>query len=157
MGADGPSSSVGSPAGHWGPGSPGPRIPRRNPPLQTCSAWTRRTVNAFIERLQNPRGTETYFSVKARLAEGEVVEPMWLEKIRFDGVQFHGAVSNDPEDLRHVTLGSPWSVAPAEISDWMIIDSGRLAGGQTIRVLRRRMPPDGREEFDARANLIISD
>jgi uncharacterized protein YegJ (DUF2314 family) len=93
--------------------------------------------------------------VKAPIKEGAVTEHIWLSDVSYDNRVFHGLVGNDPLDLKKVSLGDKVTVAPDKISDWMIIDNGRLIGGYTVRLLQSRMSPAEREQFDQSSGLII--
>lgn len=41
-----------------------------------------------------------------------------------------------------------------ELSDWIIIDDGRLIGGYTIRVFRDKMSPEDRAKLDANMRAL---
>jgi len=115
----------------------------------------RQTVGEFIEHLANPKPSEERFSVKAKFAEGDDVEHMWLGEVRYDGTMFHGTVANTPLHLKNVKLGDRHSLRAEEISDWMIIDGSRLVGGYTIRVLFNRMPPEEKKQAEEECGFVI--
>ncbi len=108
----------------------------------------RRTTGRFIAALRSPKRSQSGFSVKMRITDGDAVEHFWLTGVSFDGTAFHGVIDNDPDAVKNVTAGEAERVRPAEISDWMYIDHGILVGGYTLRVLRDRMSPADRAEFD---------
>jgi uncharacterized protein YegJ (DUF2314 family) len=105
------------------------------------------TVQRFITALQSPAATQSSFSVKKKFTQGEKVEYFWLTDVTFDGQNFHGKVDNDAEMVTNVKIGDDASVGKNEISDWMFIENGKLAGGYTLRVLYSRMPQKEKEDF----------
>ncbi|MHC5114007.1 MAG: YegJ family protein [Planctomycetota bacterium] len=115
----------------------------------------RATIDRFIEALQAPSPTQNYFSVKAPFTDGEDREHIWLSGVSYDGTVFEGEIGNEPADLTSVKLGDRVAVAPDQITDWMIIDDGRLLGGYSIRLLRDRMTEAERREFDAGLPFVI--
>jgi uncharacterized protein YegJ (DUF2314 family) len=56
-----------------------------------------------------------------------------------------------------VEAGEEVRVDPEKISDWMYVDNGVLRGGFTLRVLRSRMSPQEREQFDSEIGFGIED
>lgn len=109
----------------------------------------RSSAAQLIERVNRPPTSQSSLAVKIRVAEGTIVEHLWITEVRYDGSLLAGIVSNDPVDLVRVRPGDTLRVRPAEISDWMAIDRGRLVGGYSIRLLRARMSPADRARFDS--------
>jgi uncharacterized protein YegJ (DUF2314 family) len=119
----------------------------------------RASLNEFIAAFQSPTPTQTYFSIKARFfyGEGGAAEHIWLEDLAFDEEHFTGALANEPVNVSGLHLGDRVTVESADISDWMIVDDGRLLGGFTIHVLRSRLTEEERREFDEETGLRIGD
>jgi len=46
-------------------------------------------------------------------------------------------------------IGDEVSFPPAELTDWMYMEDGKIIGGYTIRVLRKRMSAKEGADFDA--------
>jgi len=115
----------------------------------------RSTIDTFITALRNPKPSQTFFSLKTPFSDGDKCEHMWLIGVTYDGQKFHGVVNNVPDEVRTVRLGQKVTIAPSEVSDWMIIQDGKLVGGYTVRVLRDREPPGKREEFDRHVGFTI--
>lgn len=46
-------------------------------------------------------------------------------------------------------VGERLGIEPEDIFDWMVIDSGRLYGGFTLRVARERIPVEERADYDS--------
>ena len=54
-------------------------------------------------------------------------------------------------------LGQLVSVNPSEISDWLYVDNGKLAGGYTVRAHYNELSPQQEQVFDREANLPRSE
>ncbi len=120
-----------------------------DPELAAATGRARSTLGEFISALSDPRPGQVYFSIKAPFTEGEHTEHMWLDDVRYEQGVFLGKVGNEPAFIRNPALGDEVRVAEGDISDWMIVESGRLLGGYTVRLERDRMSPQERREFDA--------
>ncbi len=118
--------------------------PRMNAAIEKARA----TVDTFIAEVKAPKPGESAFSVKKPFTDGGQTEHFWLSEVSYDGKNFHGVVANEPNDVKNVELGQNVEVSPAEISDWMYIDNGKLVGGTTLRVLRDSLSPAERADFD---------
>jgi len=116
------------------------------------------TLGYFQQSLARPRPDQQYFSVKAEIHDGPNVEHIWLTEPHFDadGNMF-GTVGNEPIDVRNVRLGEKIGVAPGKISDWMILENGRLIGGYTIRAVRDGLQGKALAQFDAGLGGMIVD
>jgi uncharacterized protein YegJ (DUF2314 family) len=116
------------------------------------------TLPLFITALQSPKPTQTQFLIKAKFPyDHDGIEHMWISDGSFDGTQFEGVLANEPIDVKEIHLGDHVAIQKEEVSDWMIIDNGRLMGGFTIHVLRRRMTDSERAQFDSESGFIIGD
>jgi uncharacterized protein YegJ (DUF2314 family) len=116
----------------------------------------RATVDTFIAALKSPKPGQSHFSIKMAFSDGsDNNEYMWLNPVSYDGKKFTGTVDNEPQTVKTVKLGQVVTVAPAEISDWMFLENGKLVGGQTMRVLRDTLTPSERADFDKNAPFII--
>lgn len=119
----------------------------------------RATVDQFIAALRDPARKHCIFSVKKAFSAGGGNEHIWLVDVSFDGTMFHGIVDNDPEHVPNLKIGDRASVSRTELSDWMIadIDHRRISGAYTFRVLRERMSPAERKEFDEHMDATFDD
>lgn len=113
------------------------------------------TVSDFIAVLRSPKDTQSRFAIKKPFVEGDSVEHIWLNDVRFDGHRFHGKVDNEPVDIKGVSLGEDVAVWPNEISDWMYIQDGRLVGGYTISAMCRTMSPAEKKQFEEDAHCRV--
>jgi uncharacterized protein YegJ (DUF2314 family) len=124
------------------------RVPADDSHMNAAIAKARATVRTFEAALRAPKASQSGFSIKVRIEDGDAVEHFWLSDVTFNGSVFHGKIANDAETVKTVAFGDPVSARPAEISDWMYVDHGILVGGYTLRVLRDRLSPSERNEFD---------
>jgi len=117
------------------------------------------TLPLFIAALQSPTPTQPFFLIKTRFPFGSEneVEHMWVSDISYNGTQFEGVLANEPIFVQGIHLSDHVVVRIENVSDWMIIDNGRLLGGFTIYVLRSRMTDSEREQFDNDSEYIIGD
>lgn len=105
-------------------------------------------LTEFAPALKSHHPKQIGHSIKVAIKDGDKVEHLWLTPVTFEGQKFTGKVNNEPKDVKGVKLGTKYSVAPEEISDWMYIDDGKLVGGFSVRVLRDKMPEKERAEFE---------
>ncbi len=116
--------------------------------MNAAIAKARSTFDTFVTALRAPKKSQSRFSVKIRISNGDGSEHFWLSDVRYDGSVISGKIDNEPETVSTVKLGQAVSARPAEISDWMYVDRGKLVGGYTLRALRDRLSPSDRAEFD---------
>jgi uncharacterized protein YegJ (DUF2314 family) len=126
-----------------------------DPEMTQASSQARDTLGEFVRRLDEPPESQSSTSLKVRLTEGDVVEHLWLVSVSHAGDSFTGVVNNEPVNLKAVHLGQSVTVPKAQISDWLAVDNGRLVAGYTLRVLRNRMNPAERKEFDAQLHVAV--
>jgi len=116
--------------------------------LREATRNAQQSLDGFVQALQQPRPTHNNHAVKATFQDGKQIEALWLTDLKFDGKLFQGTVSNEPVQLKNVHLGSKVSVEAAQVTDWMLVDSGRLVGGYTIRAVRENLPLEDRKRFE---------
>lgn len=116
------------------------------------------TFHYFQDCLNNPKENQQYFSVKARIEDENGVEHIWLNDPGIDekGV-IYGTVGNEPIDVKTVQIGDKIKITSKFLSDWMIIENGRLIGGYTIRAIRNGIKSENLAEFDQSLGGIYVD
>ena len=116
--------------------------------MNTAIAKARATLPAFKAALASPPPGSSGFAVKVAFAYGKngSQEHIWLTEPQFTGESISGTVNNEPVDATHLTLGQRVAAPVADISDWMYAANGVLKGGETVRALLSRMPPEERAE-----------
>ncbi len=123
--------------------------------MNAAMAKARSSVNKFIAVLKSPKPGQSDFSVKVPFVQADSTEHMWLTSVSYDGKVFTGTVNNEPQMVNNVKLGDRTTIAPSKISDWMYVENGKLVGGETLRVLRNRLPANERAEFDKQVGFVI--
>lgn len=109
----------------------------------------RLTLHYFEESLSNPSSNQQYFSIKVRIVDGDKVEHIWLTEPSFDSEgNLFGIVGNEPIDVSTVKLNQKVGIDRSLVSDWMIIENGRLIGGYTIRAIRDNLSGQALVNFD---------
>jgi uncharacterized protein YegJ (DUF2314 family) len=124
--------------------------------MESAMTRARATLPEFEQRLANPTGKQTMAIIKARFTEGENVEHMWISDIRVTPEGYRGVLGNKPEFLS-LQPGQDVLVRRENVSDWVVVDDGRLVGGYTMRVMRSRLPADERAQFDAMNGFRVED
>jgi uncharacterized protein (TIGR03067 family) len=115
------------------------QVERDDPDMAAAIAKARSSVDEFINALTNPEPSQSAFSVKVAVQDGDEVEHLWLVPVRYENGQFIGRVNNEPQMVSTVKFDDEVKVAKNEISDWIYADDGKMAGGFTVHVLRSAM------------------
>lgn len=126
-----------------------------DPEMNAAIQKARKTVGDFIDALSHPRLSRTNLSIKLAIRDQDEVEHFWLNNVQYSDGTFSGDIANTPNSVQSVTFGQPLSVPAAQISDWMYIENGALKGGFTMRVMRNRLTPKERADFDANIGFRI--
>ena len=118
-----------------------------DPAMLAAIQMARDSIGHFREHLRasGPLGPA---SLKVSLTEGDQVEHAWLADVHEDGAGFWGRINNDLVVVTRWKLGDSVTGGLQNVSDWMVVRDGRLIGGYSIRVLREKMSPSERAEFD---------
>ena len=119
-----------------------------DPKMQAALDKARSTVETIVAALKSPKPTQASFQVKKAFEDAGMTEHMWLSDVTIDGDMFSGTIGNEPQHVKNVKFGQKATVAKSEISDWMFIDDGKLAGGYSILAMRENMTPAERSSFD---------
>lgn len=116
------------------------------------------TLHYFESCLGRPKKGQAYFSIKVGIADQGKVEHIWLNDPTFDeDGNLFGTVGNVPMDVTTVKMGQQIGIDRGKVSDWMIIQDGRLIGGYTIRALREGYQGAAKEQFDRSLGGMIID
>lgn len=110
---------------------------------------SRLTLHYFKNCLKNPHPSQQYFSVKVRIEDNGMIEHIWLTEPSFDEEgNLFGVVGNEPIDVKSVKFNQKIGIDNSLVSDWMILENGRLIGGYTIRVVRDKLSGQALQNFD---------
>lgn len=115
------------------------------------------TLEQFNEALMSQNPDFGYFALKVRFDAPNGREHIWASDIVIKGNKYFGVVNNLPENTTEVKIGDTIQINNNNISDWMYVDSNRLRGGFTLRLLRKRMTELERKQFDEENGLIIEE
>jgi uncharacterized protein YegJ (DUF2314 family) len=105
-----------------------------NEKMNAAMEEARRTLPSFFSALRSPKEGQE-FLVKVRVTDGTTTEHMWLLEPAYDGKKLKGRLADDPYEVKGYRMGQEVSVAPAEVSDWIIQDGDLSRGGYTEKVL----------------------
>lgn len=118
----------------------------------------RLTLHYFEKCLESPKTGQSYFSVKVKIDELGVIEHIWLSEPSFDrDGNLFGIVGNKPIDVKNIELNQRIGIDKNLVSDWMIIENGRLIGGYTIRAIRNDLTGSALANFDRGLGGMIVD
>ncbi|MDQ0639431.1 uncharacterized protein YegJ (DUF2314 family) [Pedobacter sp. W3I1] len=116
------------------------------------------TLWYFEKSLKNPQAYQNYFSIKVLITDGDEGEHIWLTDPQFDDEgNLFGTVGNEPVNIRSVKFNQKIGIRRDLISDWMIIENGRLIGGYTIRAIRDGVAEKEKAAFDNSIGLYIDE
>jgi uncharacterized protein YegJ (DUF2314 family) len=119
--------------------------------MNAAISQARHTTDEFLRVLAAPKPNQTDWSVKREYPTktGSGGEHIWISDLTYDGKLLHGKVGDDPVNIANLKLGDEVSFPPAELTDWMYLEDGKIVGGYTIRVLRKRMSAQEGADFDS--------
>lgn len=108
----------------------------------------RKNFNVFLDVFEDKKNPQYYYSIKVAFEANIEIEHIWLTDITKKKSKLFGKVGNVPEYVKNIELNQSIEINSKWISDWFYIKNGKLIGGYTIRVLRDRMTPSQRRDFD---------
>jgi uncharacterized protein YegJ (DUF2314 family) len=114
-------------------------LPGEDGELVRAQARARQTVGEIVDALKAGRAGDAHFVVVAPVFNGRRSEKVWLRDVKVDGPFFEGVVAQQMWTASSMKPGDVYRVNQRAISDWMFVRDGRLMGGLTVRVMRRRM------------------
>jgi uncharacterized protein YegJ (DUF2314 family) len=118
----------------------------------------RLTLHYFEDCLVKPKKGQQYFSIKVRIVDNEKTEHIWLNDPNFDNQgNIFGTVGNEPIDVSNISVDENVGVSREDVSDWMIIENGRLIGGYTIRAMRESLKGKELRNFDKSLGGVFID
>jgi uncharacterized protein YegJ (DUF2314 family) len=118
-----------------------------NAALDSAMARARATSGQLLARLRRPPPGLSNASVKVSFSSDSHVEQIWVRDVRLKGDTLVGRLVDDAQHFPQYHRGDWIRVLPAEISDWMTVESGRACGGFTDRVLVVRVTPAERKRY----------
>lgn len=117
------------------------------------------TLSLFVVELQNPKPTQSYFSIKARIPYGDsgAAEHLWVDHVSYNHAQFTGILANEPVYVEGYHLGDTIVVESKNVSDWMIIENNQVYGGFTLYVLMEYMTEAEKADFLSESGFYFGD
>jgi uncharacterized protein YegJ (DUF2314 family) len=109
-----------------------------DPEMLQARSQAQKTLGYFLSRLKHPGETRDH-RIKARFAEEEIAEHMWVSGLSFDGERFTGVLDNTPKDLKTFKADQRVAVEGDKVEDWLLVDGETLMGAYTLRYFLRRM------------------
>lgn len=133
-------------------------MPNENERMNWGMEKAKLTLHYFKKCLQTPKDGQLYFSIKARVEDQGKIEHIWLSDPSFESENsISGIIGNEPIDVTNVKMGQKITITKEFVSDWMIIENGRLIGGYTIRAIREGYSGLQLENFDKSLGGMIVD
>jgi uncharacterized protein YegJ (DUF2314 family) len=126
-----------------------------DPGLTAAKARAVETLPEFLRRLALPGTDHSTVAIKAPFKVPGGTEHVWITNVRSEGNEFVGTVDNSPTRAAGVVAGAPIRVRHTEISDWKLVERGRLVGGFTIRYFMSLMPEPQRLALAANLPFTI--
>jgi len=123
-------------------------VPDNDPEMDAAIQKARETLPSFVVALQTPTTGDRHLLVKARFVEGENSEHMWVADLIAEGNTFRGVLADEPKFIKNLRFKQPIIVSRDQISDWMIVQDGKVKGAFTTRVLRSKLNPEKQRAFD---------
>src|SRR5262249_37621504 len=121
-----------------------------DPEMVAAIKKARETLPMFFNALAHPKPSQKSFLLKVVFRQRAEVEHIGLPDLVLSGKKANGVVADEP-GTRGLRFMQRVSFDPADITDWMFIEDGKLVGGYTTRLLRERMSAEERKELDASA------
>ena len=125
------------------------QVEQSNEELIRIAEDARRTLPIFFRHLSRAAtGNEHFikYPFTADYDSGIAVEQIWLNGIHFIDGRYYGILAGEPQYISGMEKGDTVRFNADEITDWMYIEDGKIAGGLSIRYLLERIPESQRSE-----------
>ena len=109
-----------------------------DPELDEAIAKARGTLDTFIARLLTPLRGEVFSVESAFPAQDGSKLHLWIGDVVYRNGTFEGTITTKPLKPTSIAYGEKVTVARKDITDWMILRSGKSEGGYTVELLLRR-------------------
>ena len=124
------------------------RIDRADEEILRIAEEARNTLPGFFRQLGRADSSDGNFCVKypfrADSGSGVIMEQVWLTGIHFKNGGYYGVLAGAPQHLNDMKKGDMVTFYADEISDWMYIRGGKIAGGRSIKYLLEQIPESRR-------------
>ena len=129
-------------------------VSSEDPEMLAAIHEARASVKKFLDAFVAPQPKQRAFLVKIAFVKDGDVEHLWLADLNLAGARPTGVIANPPlrKDLK---FKQRVEIDFTFLSDWMYVDEGKLVGGFTTRLLRRRMTSEERTKADSESPFRI--
>lgn len=114
-------------------------LPEDHPEMRKAIYKAKATLPEFRNALLSSEPGLDNFAIKVALPAVNGHEHCWVSELTVDGFAFKGRLSNAPQHVKGLTLGSVIYAKQEMISDWAYSRDGVFQGHFTTRVLLTRM------------------
>jgi len=127
-------------------------VPSSSAEMAAAIARARATLPVFWASYEAPRSSETGHSLKVRFPTPKNGgEHIWIGDVkRLGGGLYSGRLANAPRDIPGRKAGDLVEFKDADISDWMFMRSGKIVGGETVKLLLKSLPKADADALRAR-------
>lgn len=119
--------------------SPIVQIDGDDPRMVAAVEEARRRWPEFNSAFQKRKSEEEIFAVKARFAEGDEEEFMWVAVENINGDSITGTLGNSPAIVKKVKEGDTVTVKLSDLNDWLYGKEDKMEGGFTMKVMEEAM------------------
>ena len=106
--------------------------------MNAAQEKARATLKSFIIALMDREPDKRYL-LKVAIKEGEEVEHVWLEPVKWNDPGLVGLLAVEPVAIKKHKRGDLISPLPDDVSDWLILSKdGTKKGGYTDDVIQKR-------------------
>lgn len=92
----------------------------------------------FVKAVQNREAGKRYH-LKVKLSEGNDIEHVWLEPVKWNHPGLLGVLAVKPVAIKNKKRGDVIAPLPSDITDWVILsEDGSKQGGFTADVIEKR-------------------
>ena len=113
------------------------------------------TLNTFVAKTSTSSPSVTNASIKVAFDYGGGAEHIWANDVVHDNGTFTGTIDEDALYAPNIRAGQQVSVTADRISDWLVVEDGKLHGGYTIKVLIKSLPPEQQRAIMAAYGVTI--
>jgi uncharacterized protein YegJ (DUF2314 family) len=123
-------------------------LPEDHPTMARAITEARSTLPEFRRLLASPQTGMANFGIKARFPVRGGSEHCWVGDLQPRGNGFLGKLTNHPQGVHGLVLGSTVDISEDMITDWAYSQDGVYYGHHTTRVLLPRMSKQVRRRVE---------
>lgn len=130
------------------------KVKSEDPEMLAAIQEARSSIKMFLDAFTAPTPKRSAFLVKIAFVKGDSVEHLWLADLDLGAAKPTGVIANPPlrKDLK---FKQRVEIDFTYLSDWMYVEDGKLVGGFTTQLFRKRMTPGERQKADSESPYRI--